>query len=204
MIISLLKLPFFLFYFIPHRFPNVDISKSPYYNKKGPSKSYAQTGMWPTIDDPAMIEMAEIIKHRTRYMSDLSKASYILSLVQQSVKYVSDSKNHHVSEYWELPINTYCTRQGDCEDSAFLCACLMHLCGLDCILIHMDGHMTVGCTAKPIITALKPTYIHDGKTYYRAETTTAVLPYSYNTKDTKIRGYYDPIVPSDSFKRGVH
>ena len=205
LVISYLKLPFFLYHFIPRFIHEPDVSASPYYKKRGPVKQYLQTGMWPTIDDPALKEVAEQIKYKTRHMSDRGRASYILHYVQQSIGYYSDVKTHGTAEYWELPINTLMSRKGDCEDSAFLCAALMHLCGLDAIVVHMTGHMTVACTAKPLFkTPFTKTYKYNDKVYYRAETTTALVPYSMSlSNDKRPIKCYKIEYPSVEFKRGV-
>lgn len=51
--------------------------------------------------------------------------------VANKIQYVSDSKTHGASEYWQLPRETLSLRTGDCEDFSILLCALLRANGWD-------------------------------------------------------------------------
>lgn len=130
--------------------------------------------MFPTIDDPVVIRLAEHMAERTKGMSDLDKANYILRFVQDGTKYVLDKDRfgQWETERWVFPVDTLEDRVGDCEDTSFLCAGLMHLCGLDVVTVSLPGHICVGIhfDDDPNLGGNVYTEADTGKRYYHVET----------------------------------
>lgn len=114
---------------------------SKYQNKEG-QIGYEFLGMFPTCDDPQLITMAAQIKALGG--STKHQARNALALVQQCIRYVHDSDQYGEVEFWALPWQTIRNRKGDCEDSAFLYAGLLYNMGIKAIVVHLDGHVTVG------------------------------------------------------------
>jgi transglutaminase-like putative cysteine protease len=52
--------------------------------------------------------------------SNDEKADKILNWVQNNITYVSDEIQYHSGDYWAKPTETLKSREGDCEDGAFL------------------------------------------------------------------------------------
>jgi len=61
--------------------------------------------------------------------SDDEKATKITSYVQDNIKYVSDT-SLGVTEYWQLPIETFYRKLGDCEDMSILIVSLCRIAGI--------------------------------------------------------------------------
>ena len=179
-----------------------DLTKSPYYGKNAP-KNLNWQAYYPTIDDPVLKQVASQLNYLAskKKMGDTQKANFILKFVQMNIKYTKDSDQYGKSEYWVLPINTLAKKAGDCEDSAFLCACLMYLCGLDVINVNMVGHLT--CAVD--VPAFGKKYTLNNTTFYRAETTSAFIQYVgiCLSQDTKLELLTKPDVPTDAFKNSI-
>lgn len=179
-----------------------DLTKSPYYGKNAPKRLNWQA-YYPTIDDPMVKNVARQIDliARSNRLNDTQKANLILKFVQQNIKYVKDKDQYGKEEYWVLPVNTLAKKAGDCEDSAFLCACLMHHCGLDVINVNMVGHMTCAVA----VPAFGKKYTLNNTKYYRAETTNAFIQYvgvNLGT-DTKLELLTKPEIPTDEFTKST-
>ncbi len=104
--------------------------------------SYTSLGMFPTADDPKLKNLAAQISAKGG--SRKHKARVALALVQQYVRYVSDSIEYGKRDRWVLPWQVIRNRKGDCEDSAFLYAGLLYNMGIPSIVVSVKGHMTVG------------------------------------------------------------
>ena len=50
--------------------------------------------------------------------------------VQNNIRYIGDKSAEKSNEYWKYPVDTYYSRQGDCEDSAILLASLLMNAGI--------------------------------------------------------------------------
>ena len=57
------------------------------------------------------------------------KVTRITRWVQKNIKYISDT-SLGVSEYWQLPIETYYRKMGDCEDMSILIVTLCRIAGV--------------------------------------------------------------------------
>ena len=174
-----------------------NVTDSPYYGKKIGKYTNLES-MYSTIDDPVLKNVAAQLDFITKRMTPTQKANCILKFVQQNIIYTKDKTQCDRDECWHFPVNTLVRKKGDCEDSAFLCAGLMHLCGLDVINVDMVGHIT--CAVN--VPAIGKKYTVDDVDYYRAETTSAFIQYVgiCLNQDTEIERLIKPTIPSDGFK----
>lgn len=174
---------------------NILKKDSPYKNKEYANKNpYYMT----TLDDPIIIEIANLFKSYVKDMSDLDKANFILRFVQNSIKYTSDTENYGVAEKYVFPVNTLIRRKGDCEDVAFLFASLAYLNGLDVMNVIVPGHVTTGVALENVDIDCM-TWKHNGKTYYHAEATGVFKIGEYNVYYVSSQ-YVTPMIPDESFK----
>lgn len=97
-----------------------------------------------TLDDPVIKQIAEDFDELCKGKSTYFKAHCLQAMIQQNVKYVSDSKRFGLENCWCFPVRTLVTKCGDCEDSALLYASIAVNIGLDIALIYFPTHMLVG------------------------------------------------------------
>lgn len=95
------------------------------------------------------------------------KAQALLNWVCENIRYdqveVDSRKN-----YFRFPVETLMEGAGDCEDTSILYASLCKAIGLNVVLLRQLGHI---CTAvEGNFTGLS--FLHDGRSYFLAETTT--------------------------------
>lgn len=158
---------------------------------------YSHLGEYPCIDDPVMIEIANRLTEMAGNHSEAWKAEFALAFVQQNVKYVRDIEQYGESEYWALPIQVLCNRQGDCEDTAALYAGLAKLMGIQVRYFIVTSH------AVPAIKEAqfkdKPLVLDDEK-WYPCETTGFLYITGYYNLSRHIITSSDVIEPTDSFK----
>lgn len=180
-------------------------NESPYTGKWVTSVMIVDMEYFPTIDDPAIISLAKSLNDMMAGWTDLDKANFILRFVQQGTEYVLDKDRFKqwdpagYSERWVFPVDTLKDRCGDCEDTSFLCAGLMHLCGLDTVTISLPGHIAVGVHLEGVeLGGMK--YEKDGKIYYHAETIEnhAIGEFTMDLGTPDFMAY--PTVPDDSFR----
>lgn len=179
--------------------------ESPYAGRYTVSGAVADIKYWPTIDDPVMISLAESIMAVTKGWTELDRANFILRFVQQGTEYVLDKDRFDqwdpagYSERWVFPVDTLKDRCGDCEDTSFLCAGLMHLCGLDVVTISLPGHICVGIHLEGVELGGR-TYAKDGKTYYHVETIESHAIGEF-TRDLGEPDFMEiPVIPDDYFR----
>lgn len=176
---------------------DLGLADSPYYNKH-PKRSMTYLGMYPTIDDPIMDRVGERMDVATRDLNDRDKAECILRFVQRSIKYERDRSQYGERDFFAFPVNTLARRQGDCEDSTFLFANLAYHCGLDVVLIWMDGHMT--SAVKVPSKKGDISYTIGGEKYVRCEST-AILPIGRAGLNTRLLSFRRVKAPSKGFDK---
>ena len=97
-----------------------------------------------TLDDPVVKQIAEDFEDLCKGKSIYFKAHCLQAMIQQNVKYISDSRRFGLENCWCFPVRTLVTKCGDCEDSALLYASIAINIGLDVALIYFPTHMLVG------------------------------------------------------------
>ena len=97
-----------------------------------------------TLDDPVIKQIAEDFDDICKGKSTYFKVHCLQAMIQQNVKYVSDSRRFGLENCWCFPVRTLITKCGDCEDSALLYASIAVNLGLDIALIYFPSHMLVG------------------------------------------------------------
>lgn len=153
---------------------------------------------FPTIDDPSMKIVYNILSNQMQGMDSLERANFLLTFVQQNFRYVKDSQSTGFSDYWRFPIQTMKLRKGDCEDMAFLLANLYYHAGLDTILVWVTGHMTVAVNV-PVNGGHK--FELDGKTYTQAEATSTAKVGRYNKQYDTVYCKKYPLIPTKDFMK---
>ena len=94
-----------------------------------------------TFDDPYIKQIAQKIK-TTAEINGYHTTSFLLAFIQ-SLPYVADSYTKF-DELPKYPIETIIERNGDCEDTAYLCASLIQAMNIGSALIQFSDHMGVG------------------------------------------------------------
>lgn len=181
----------FVHHLIPRRVSCPNLMESPYWNRFPSSRDRTYEC---TLDDPVIQALAEDIVHRTRFMTQRGRASYILSLVQQNVTYRKDGATFGKVEKYGFPVCTLYLRGNDCEDSAFLGASLSWLCGLDVAIVHVEGHLAYGCNVRGWGTK----FSHEGKSYVWCEGI-GFMPIGVYTGTTEVLGTYNPTMPPSDY-----
>lgn len=102
-----------------------------------------------TNDDRYVKELAKDLMGLTVNWNQQDRADFVLSFVQDSITYESDSKNYGEQEWWTFPLETLYMGSGDCEDSSFLFCAIMNEMTYggeryDVAMFLMDGHMAAG------------------------------------------------------------
>lgn len=175
---------------------DVDLTKSQYYGKGCTSiDKYRWMQDYPTVDDTAVIEIAQTLDKLCIGKSDTFKAGMILAFVQQNVRYTSDLKQYGKSEYWTIPIQPLTSRMGDCEDTAILYCSIAYNMGLKCRLITVTGHATAGVAN---VVGLAGFVINNQK-YIIAETTDHVPILGWYVGKTDLQKSAEPQMPSQAF-----
>lgn len=147
---------------------------SQYFDKHLWSGFLIDMMMRPTIDDPVLISISKGFKKLSE-KNDWSYAyfaEFILAFTQQNITYTLDSTQfgRWNQDVWMFPVNTLVRRKGDCEDMSFVCAGIMHLCGIDCVTVSLPGHVAVAVTGEGIPEG-PVMYEYKGLKYTHAETT---------------------------------
>lgn len=121
-----------------------------------------------TYKDPVIVAIAEEFAERTGSMTDLDRARYVLTFVQ-NIEYKYDDENVGMEDYWKFPLETLFDRCGDCEDTSILCCAIMKAMGMDVAFILLPGHAITGAA----IDGASGFYFRSGDDtrYYFCETT---------------------------------
>ncbi len=132
---------------------------------------------------------ADYLKEHSEGMTDVQRANYVLSFVQQCIDYQYDSDFCGKTEYWKYPYETLYDGRGDCEDTTILYCAIMKSMGYDSAMLLYVGEEYVGNGHAAAGIALDYVsggsyYEKDGKDYYYCETTAA----GYKVGD-KVSGY---------------
>jgi hypothetical protein len=97
-----------------------------------------------TLDDPVIKQITEDFDDICKGKSLNFRIHCLQAMIQQNVKYISDSRRFGLENCWCFPIRTLTTKCGDCEDSALLYAGIAANLGIDVALIYFPTHMLVG------------------------------------------------------------
>lgn len=150
-----------------------ECAHSYYFDKHLWSGFLIDMTMRPTIDDPVLISISQGFKKlaKKNKWSYAYLAEFILAFTQQNITYTLDCVQfgRWNQDVWMFPVNTLVRRKGDCEDMSFVCAGIMHLCGIDCVTISLPGHIAVGVAGEGIPQGVVM-YEHNGLKYTHAET----------------------------------
>lgn len=138
--------------------------------------SYAMAS-FATPKDSVIDSLSEILQGlaEAQGLDDVGIANFVLSFVQQNIRYSSDNVSKGVEEYWRYPVETLVEKQGDCEDSTILFASLMKKLGYETVLLFyiIDediGHLATGVGLNEVIVdGFSVSY--ENVDYYYCETT---------------------------------
>ena len=138
--------------------------------------SYAMAA-FVTAQDSVIIDLAASLQDLAmdKGFDEVTLAGFVLSFVQQNIRYANDNISKGVEEYWKYPVETLVEKQGDCEDSTLLYASLMRQLDIKTVLLFyiVDegiGHLAAGIALDDEITdGYFVTYKEDN--YYYCETT---------------------------------
>jgi len=113
---------------------------------------------------------------RDRCPSETDFPSFVLSYLQENLRYVSDQELYHSFDWAAYPIETLSLKEGDCEDFAILFVALMERGGYDCGIALFHDHavamVATGCDTSFSVDGFSPLSIeYRGQTYYAFETT---------------------------------
>ncbi len=127
----------------------------------------------------SMKDLASTMLEKTRGMTDLERADYVLKFVQLIVDYEDDYTMSSAIEYWKYPIETLLQRGGDCEDSSILFCSLMQTMGYETALLIYDGYLydeghMAGSVALDYVKN-GSYYTKNGLKYYYCETTSSLM-----------------------------
>ncbi len=154
------------------RFTNSKAERSPY--------TESEEEEFIDISSRSILSLADALSKVTEGMTSLEKADCVLKFVQRCTEYGYDDLITDDGEYWKYPLETIVQRQGDCEDTSLLYACLMAAMGYDTIVLIYDGYEYAGIGHAAAGVALN--YVPDGsyykingKKYYYCETTSDVM-----------------------------
>jgi transglutaminase-like putative cysteine protease len=80
-----------------------------------------------TSTDDVIVSLARSLQSLASYQGfdSVRFGNFILSFVQQNIRYATDNMSEGVEEYWRYPVETLVEKQGDCEDSTLLFVSLM-------------------------------------------------------------------------------
>ena len=139
----------------------------------------------------------------------LTRINFILSFVQETIKYADDFQTTGFIDYYQFPVETLVMGTGDCEDKSLLLSVLSHDLGYDVVLFVMNitgtstmGHVAVGVhlehvnPSNPLIQYLRDSYNYNGKSYYYMESTA-------NQSLNSLHPYYVGVSPEEAGYRIV-
>lgn len=185
---------FWVYHFIPHRM-QVDLKSSQYYGMgTNTVQKYNYMSSYPTVDDEVVIHIAEELNKRCRGMSARYKAGMILAFVQQNVKYVSDSTQYGTLDYWAIPIQTLCSREGDCEDTAILYCAIAYNMKVQSVFTIVPGHAFASIKQQGITDI-----IIDDERWCPMETTSYIPILGYYHGSKVVTNYAEPLIPTEEF-----
>lgn len=121
-----------------------------------------------TYQDPVIKSIASAFLETTSELTDLERAQFTLNFVTAAIKYTSDEESTGYVEYYKYPYETLYSKQGDCEDTAFLFAAIAKAMGYDVIVVQFPGHELAAINVEG---ASGYGFTLNGKTYYYCETT---------------------------------
>ncbi len=121
-----------------------------------------------TYQDPVIMSIASAFLKTTSELTPLERAQFALNFVTAAITYTSDEESTGYVEYYKYPYETLYSKQGDCEDTAFLFAAIAKAMGYDVIVVQFPGHELAAINVEG---ASGYGYTINGKTYYYCETT---------------------------------
>lgn len=185
---------FWIYHFIPHRI-HVELKDSQYYGMgTNTVQKYSHMSSYPTVDDKVVIQIANELNRMCKGMSARYKAGMILAFVQQNVKYVSDSTQYGTLDYWAIPIQTLCSRQGDCEDTAILYCAIAYNMKIQSAFTIVPGHAFASIRQQGI-----SDIIIDGERWCPMETTSYIPILGYYHGSKVVTNYAEPLIPTEEF-----
>ena len=155
-------------------------------------------------DDHVITSITDYLEGFTAGMPDLKRTIVIMTFVQDTIAYATDTEQYATVEFWATPLETVYSGKGDCEDTATLFVNIASRMGLDVGFVAFDyannGHMSaaVKLTGGASVSG-GTTFVMDGSTYAYVETASDVhvplgyLSPAYNIAD----GKFTPITYSD-------
>lgn len=171
---------------------------SPYLGMKPTVRSYDFLPYYSTIDDPAVKDASKELAEQLEERNERIKASVLLSMIQQNIKYTSDESLYGEPDVWGIPISTVCFGKGDCDCMTNLYVSMAHSIGLDVVTVLIEGHMFPAVCFEG---GHGRSYKHEGKTYYHMEVTDE-LPAAgrFWQHPGEIHAISAPLKPSVSFR----
>lgn len=171
--------------------------KSPYLGIRPKDRYLEFLPFYSTIDDLAIIDASQELAEQLSGRDDRIKASVLLSMIQQNIKYTSDESLYGELDVWGIPISTVCLGKGDCDCMTNLYVSIAHNMDLNVVTILIDGHMFPAVCFEG---GHGRSYKHDGKTYYHMEVTDELLVAGrYWPHPGEIHTISTPCTPSASF-----
>lgn len=155
-------------------------------------------------DDQVITSITDYLEGFTAGMPDLKRTIVIMTFVQDTIAYATDTEQYATVEFWATPLETVYSGKGDCEDTATLFVNIASRMGLDVGFVAFDyannGHMSaaVKLTGGASVSG-GTTFVMDGSTYAYVETASDVhvplgyLSPAYNIAD----GKFTPIAYTD-------
>ena len=155
-------------------------------------------------DDRVIDTIVDYLGGFTDGMPDLKRAIVIMTFVQDTIAYTTDSEQYGTVEFWATPLETIYSGKGDCEDTATLFVNIASRMGLDVGFVAFDyadnGHMSaaVKLTNGASVSG-GTTFQMDGSTYAYVETASDVhVPLGYLSPSYKIEdGKFTPITHTE-------
>ena len=155
-------------YSVYDSYQNSDVNRAP--------RTYSSRMEFINYTSNTVTIFADYLTEQSEGMTNLQRANFVLSFVQQCIDYELDSDYCAKSDYWKYPYETLYDGRGDCEDSTILYCALMKSMGYDsAILLYVGeeyvgrGHASAGIAMDSVPGGTY--YEKDGKNYYYCETT---------------------------------
>lgn len=126
-------------------------------------------------------EVSERLTEMSEGMDPITRAGFVLTFVQ-TMHYLTDMSTRGESEYWKYPAETLWDDGGDCEDSSILYASIMSCMGYDTCIAVFSTHAMAGIVLEHL-TVPHDSFVHEGRTYVFAETTSTSLGLWRTTPD---------------------
>lgn len=180
---------------------NIDLKSSPYYGLYPKVMSLGYLPYYPTIDDPVIKEIAAQLNRQLEGRDDRVKATVVLSMIQQNIKYTSDEEIYGLPDVWGLPATVLSKMKGDCDCMSNLYVSIAHNMGLDVVSVTITGHMFPAVCFEG---GHGKSYEHNGKTYFHMEVTDE-LPAAgrYWSDSSELVKISEPKQPSESFRNSL-